>query len=141
MWNKLIDSKSLFRTIFRRSYLAEAQTNNPTATKHTENRYWTPKQILTDAVILALGGAAAYLQYYLYPLVMARPLNSTAGLGFGETNISLKFSFLTFQYTATRCIGGNCTRLVGIPSFDFFQALIISLVILNIVHFANSRKK
>lgn len=91
--------------------------------------------------MLALAGVAAYLQYYVYPLVMSRPQGSASGEGFGETNISLHFSFLTYHYVATRCIEGACTRLVGVSDFDFFQALIVLAVILNLLHYLNLRKK
>jgi hypothetical protein len=80
------------------------------------------------------------LQYYLYPLIMSRAANTSSGLGFGETDIRLKFSLLTFQYTATRCNSFSCTRLVGIPAFDFFQAIIVALVVVNLLHFMNLRK-
>jgi hypothetical protein len=90
---------------------------------------------------LALAGIAAYLEYYLYPLVMARPIYSLSGLGFGETDISLKLSFLTFQYTATRCMGATCTRLVGIQAFDFFQLAVIIVVLINVFHLISTRKK
>ena len=121
-----------------RCSLAGIQTNNPTIDQPVIGRFWTGKQVVTNAVILALASLAAYLQYYLYPLVMARPLSS---FGFGETNISLKFSILTFQYIATRCVGGTCKPLTGIPAFDFFQALIVLLIFVNVLQFFNTRKK
>ena len=119
-----------------------AEPNNSTVSAAFANRrFWTVRQIATNSVFMVLAIVAAYLQYYLYPLVMSRPLYSLTGLGFGESDISLKFSFLTFQYTATRCMGSNCTRLVGINAFDFFQLIIIILVIINVLHFLNTRKK
>ena len=122
-----------------RCSLAEIQTNNPTIDQPVAiSRFWTGKQVATNVVILALASLAAYLQYYLYPLVMARPLGS---FGFGETNISLKFSFLTFQYIATRCVGGTCKPLTGVPAFDFFQAMIALLIFVNVLQYFNTRKK
>ena len=102
--------------------------------------FWTGKQIATNVVLIALASIAGYLQYYLYPLVMSAIPDSINGSGFGETNITLKFSFLTFQYAATRCTSFSCTRLVGIPGFDFFQAIIIALVVINLLHLLNIRR-
>jgi hypothetical protein len=107
---------------------------------NTRVTFWTTKHVATNLVLLALASIAAYLQYYLYPLIMSRAPDSVSGLGFGETDITLKFSLLTFQYTSTRCDSFSCTRLVGIPAFDFFQAIIIALVIINLFHFLNVRK-
>ncbi len=105
------------------------------------SRFWTLKHIVTNVIILAFACVAAYLQFYLYPLIMSRPIGSPSGLGFGETNISLHFSVLTYHYVATRCMGSSCTRLVGVADFDFVQALILVLVLVNILHFLGMRKK
>jgi hypothetical protein len=121
--------------------MTESKPKGFTIVQSSLMHFWTVKQIVTNLVILALASIAAYLQYYLYPLIMARPLDPVSGLGFGETNISLRFSFLTFQYTATRCMGSSCSKLVGIPAFDFFQVMIIALVFVNLLHYVNTRKK
>jgi len=140
--NKLIAPKLRFRLNKIRLLLTETPSNDSTIVLPLAgSRFWTARQIATNLIILALASVAGYLQYYLYPLIMSRPLNSLAGLGFGETNNSLKFSILTFQYTATRCMGTSCARLVGIPAFDFFQVMIIILIFANVLHFINTRKK
>lgn len=122
--------------------MTEIGTNDSTPAPRTSiPRLWSVRYAITNAILLFFAGIAAYLEYSLYPLVMTRPLGSPAGLGFGETNVSLKFSFLTFQYIATRCMGTTCTPLVGIPAFDFFQVLIIALVVYNVMHFINFRSR
>ena len=100
--------------------------------------FWTTKQIVLDSFLIVFAIIAAYLQYYFYPLVMSRP--AVFGNGFGETNITLKLSFLTFQYVATRCTNSSCVRLAGIPAFDFFQAILLMFIVVNLVHLYNVRK-
>ena len=96
--------------------------------------FWTTKQIVFDFFLMVFATIAAYLQYYFYPLIISGPS------GFSETNITLKFSFLTFQYISTRCTNFSCARLVGIPAFDFFQAIVLILVAFNLLHLYNVRK-
>jgi len=140
--NKLIAPKLRFRLNKIRFPLTETPPNDSTIVlPFAGPPFWTARQIATNLIILALAGVAGYLQYYLYPLIMSRPPYPFTALGFGETNISIKFSILTFQYTATRCMGTSCAKLAGIPAFDFFQVIIIILVFANVLHYINTRKK
>jgi hypothetical protein len=99
--------------------------------------YWNGKFVLINVTILLLALVAGYLQYAVYPGVLSAPV--PAG-GYGESNPVLILSFLTFQINATgNCLGGTCV-LRGVPAFDFCQAMIFLLIIVNIVHAINRRR-
>ncbi|MHB8568218.1 MAG: hypothetical protein ACYC7D_09165 [Nitrososphaerales archaeon] len=96
--------------------------------------YWDTKFLILESLIVIIIAAAAYLQYYVYPSIML-------GAGFGESNITLVLSFLTFRYDVNRC-GLTCpgSRLTGVPALDFVQLFVIVLIILNISHYWGFRK-
>src|SRR5579872_5536225 len=104
-------------------------------------RYWSRKFILTNVVLLVLAAVTGYLQYVAYPALMTSPLPPN-GNGFGETNVVLILSFLTFQLSA---VNSNCASSVcpvkGVPAFDFFQALIYLTILINLVRFVQLRSK
>jgi hypothetical protein len=99
--------------------------------------YWNAKFILINIIILILAIVAAYLQFVAYPALLTAPQSSG---GYGETNVVLNLSFLTFRIDATADCGGSTCQLKGVPAFDFFQAMIYLLIIVNVVHFINRRR-
>lgn len=99
--------------------------------------FWTGKHVATNVILVILAFVAAYLQFDVYPRIMS----ATGGYGFGEKDVALKLSFLTFQYTATRCTYTSCVTQIGVPAFDFFQAIILVVVITNLVHFYYTKKQ
>jgi len=103
--------------------------------------FWAGKFVLTNIVILVLALLAGYLQYVAYPALMtgAAPPNGT---GFGESNVVLSLSFLTFQLSATNpnCLGGPCF-LRGVQAFDFCQALVYLVILVNLARFVRLRWK
>ncbi len=84
---------------------------------------------MTVAILALLALIAAYLQYVYYPSVLLSGQ-------FGETNISLHLSFLTFQIDATR----GSEFVPGIPSLDFFQVFVIAAVLLNLSRYFERRR-
>jgi hypothetical protein len=107
----------------------------------TAEKYWSSKFILTNVILLLLAGVAGYLEYVAYPALMTSPFPPN-GYGFGETNVVLNLSFLTFQLSA---VNSNCASSIcpvkGIPAFDFCQALIYLVILVNLVHFVRLRTK
>ncbi len=104
------------------------------------------KFVILNVAILIAAVVAGYLEYVVYPAVMTAPLAGSGGtgpFGYGESNAVLHLSFLSFRVDAnSRCFQNTCYgRLIGVPAFDFCQALIYALVVINIVHFYNLRKK
>jgi hypothetical protein len=99
--------------------------------------YWSAKFVLVNIIILLLALVAAYLQYVAYPSLLS---SSPSSGGYGETNIVLNLSFLTFQINAVGSCGGSSCELRGVPAFDFFQAMIYLLIIVNVVHLINRRR-
>ncbi len=117
----------------------ESQLEESRVPRH--ERYWEGKFILTNAVVLLLALVAGYLEYVAYPALMTAPV-PPAGTGFGESNVVLSLSFLTFQLSATNpnCTGGPCF-LKGEPAFDFCQALIYLVILMNLARFVRLRSK
>ena len=105
-------------------------------------KYWSGRFILTNLVIVLLAIMAGYLQYVAYPALMTG--SSLSGAGFGETNVVLSLSFLTFQFSATdpnsNCASSGCV-LKGVPAFDFCQALIYLLILVDLVRIVRLRSK
>jgi hypothetical protein len=104
-------------------------------------RYWDGKFILTNVILVLLAVVAGYLQYVVYPALMTSP-TPPAGYGFGETNVVLTLSFLTFQFSATNpnCLTPGCV-LKGVPAFDFCQALIYLAVVFGLARYVRLRTK
>jgi hypothetical protein len=104
-------------------------------------KYWSGKFIFTNLIILLLATLAGYLQYIAYPALMTSA-TPPVGSGFGETNVVLTISFLTFQFSATNpnCTNPGCV-LKGVPAFDFCQALLYLVILVNLVHFIRLRGK
>lgn len=118
----------------------EQQNFQPT--RIAKKKYWTGNFILTNVVVLFLALVAGYFEYVAYPALMSGP-SFPYGAGFGETNVVLNLSFLTFQVTATNtitCATPNCV-LKGIPAFDFCQALVYLVILMNLAHFVRSPSK
>jgi len=61
---------------------------------------------------------------------------------FGEQNLTLKLSILTYKYDAARCYfsSTNCPHLSGVPALDFFQIFVIVVIAYNITYFLSFRK-
>ena len=110
-------------------------------TPTAKERYWSGKFVLMNAILLLLALIAGYLQYVAYPALMTSPLPPN-GYGFGESNVVLTLSFLTFQFSATNpnCLTPGCV-LKGVPAFDFCQGLIYLVVLINLVHFIRLRTR
>jgi len=96
--------------------------------------YWSRKFALINAILLLLALVAGYLEYVAYPALMTSP-PPPSGYGFGETNVVLTLSWLTYQFSATNpnCLTPGCV-LKGIPAFDLCQGLIYLVVLINLVH-------
>ncbi|MDG6907463.1 MAG: hypothetical protein JRN20_16950 [Nitrososphaerota archaeon] len=98
----------------------------------SQRKFFGIKLVAVDSLLGLFAIIAGYLEYVLYPSVIAND--------FGESNIALKLSFLTFRYYATRCEGGYCARLAGVPAFDFFQLFIYLIVFYTVFKFIVSKK-
>ncbi|MGI0078791.1 MAG: hypothetical protein ACRECH_04135 [Nitrososphaerales archaeon] len=92
--------------------------------------FWDPRFVLTIGILSFLALIAAYLQYLYYPSVL---LSNQ----FGETNVSVHLSFLTFQVNATRGV----EVVPGIPSLDFFQFFVIVIILVSLSHYFERRRK
>lgn len=107
-----------------------------TASRPASAHFWTGKHTASTVILSIFALIAAYLQYSVYPTIMS----ATNGYGFGLKNVSLKLSFLTFQYSTTKCTYVSCVRQVGVPAFDFFQAIVLVIVMMNALHLYNLRQ-
>ena len=106
--------------------------------RQADPKYWNAKFVLINLTVVILAIIAGYLQYVAYPAVLSA---SVASGGYGESNVVLNLSFLTFQINAVgNCSGTNC-ELRGVPAFDFCQAMIFLLIIVNLVHVFNLRRR
>jgi hypothetical protein len=94
-------------------------------------RYWSIGFSVLNAILVVLAGAAAYLEYSVYPTIMTQ--------SFGETGPSLHLSILTFQWDATRC-QQVCSSIPGVLALDFFQVFVIALVLVNLSHYLRLRR-
>ena len=110
--------------------LTETESKSVESETSSGFSFWTGKHTASTVILIIFALVAAYLQYSLYPKLMT----STGGSGFGLKNVTVKLSFLTFQYSATRCTYSSCVRQVGVPAFDFFQAIIIIILVMNLFH-------
>ena len=109
----------------------EAQDNSESKTKgklEGKSRYWTNRLYITNVLLMIAAVILAYLEYVAYRQDLVSEL---------ETNIVLKISFLTFQYEAVR----GSTQIVGLPSFDFFQAVLYIAILFNAWQFIKARRK
>jgi NADH:ubiquinone oxidoreductase subunit 2 (subunit N) len=94
--------------------------------------YWNKKFIATTIVIILLAVLTAYLQYAVYPSIMQNQ--------FGETQVSVHLSILTYTIDAFRCITSeSCVNVRGLPAFDFAQLFVIVLVAMQIYHYIARR--
>jgi hypothetical protein len=95
--------------------------------------YWDRRFSLSSLVIALLAIVAAYLQYSVYPAIMANQ--------FGETNISLHISFFTYTLDAQKCTGFNsCQIIAGLPSFDFAQLFAALFILTQVYHLVKMRR-
>jgi hypothetical protein len=93
--------------------------------KHSSNIRFA----VTAFILAVLGVVAAYLQYIVYPSIMSNK--------FGETQIQLHLSFLTYWYSAKNCVvSASCFNIPGLPAFDFAQLFFILLAAMIVLHFA-----
>lgn len=103
----------------------------PIDAQNSQKHFVDTKMVVTNLVLGLLALISGVLEYVVYQTIISND--------FGETNVSLKLSFLSFRYFATRCIGGYCTRLAGVPAFDFFQLFIYLIIVYNVLKFIQSR--
>lgn len=89
---------------------------------------WTSRIFLTNIVLIIAAILSAYLEYVAYRKDLVSEL---------ETHIGLRLSFLTYQYDAIR----GSTQIIGLPAFDFFQAIVYLAIIINIWHFLRVGKR
>ncbi len=115
------------------------EEQRPGTMTSVREKYWSGKYVLTNVIILLIAAIAGYLQYVAYPALMTAPPPPN-GNGFGETNVVLGLSFLTFQFSATNpnCLNPGCI-LKGVPAFDFCQALVYLVILINLIHFVRLR--
>ncbi len=97
-------------------------------------RYWDAKFLAINSILILIIAVAAYLQYGLYPSLMSSS-------GYGESNLTLVLSFLTYRFDFNRC-AATCPgpRLSGVPALDFVQIFVIVLVLVHISHFLAFRR-
>jgi hypothetical protein len=105
------------------------------------SKYWSTKFVLLNLAFILLAIIAGYLQYVAYPALMTAPTPENGGNGFGESNVVLNLSFLTFQLNATGTCSSSPCELKGVPAFDFCQAMIYLIIVINLVHLYNRRSK
>jgi hypothetical protein len=90
--------------------------------------FLTSRLLFVDLVLLILSVVAGYAQYIVYPQIMEN--------AFGETNLMLSISFLTFRYTAFRID----RTIVGVPAFDFFQFFLYAAIVYTALKFIENRR-
>ena len=100
--------------------------------QESQRKFFGIRLVMVDTILGALALIAGYLQYVVYPSIISN--------NFGETSVNLNLSFLTFRYYATRCDGGYCPRLAGVPAFDFFQLFVYLLMLYTAIRFIQSRR-
>ncbi len=100
--------------------------------QESQRQFFGLRLVMVDIILGALALIAGYLQYVVYPSIISND--------FGETGLSLKLSFLTFRYYASRCDGGYCPRLAGVPAFDFFQLFVYLLILYTTIRFIQTRR-
>lgn len=93
-----------------------------------QRKLWDSRFLLTALILALLALVSAYLEYVVYPSILVSSQ-------FGETNVSLHLSFLSFQYLATR----GSEPVPGILSLDFFQIFFISLIGFFLWHYYEVR--
>lgn len=98
-------------------------------------RYWDVKFIVLNLIIVLLLAIVAYFEFYYYPSIMA-------GSNYGESNLTLVLGLLTYRYDFNRC-SMSCPgpRLTGVPALDFFQLLLIVLVVSHVTHYWSYRRR
>lgn len=94
--------------------------------------FWSARFLILEAVLLTLIGLSAYLEYSVYPSLMQN--------SFGETQVVLHVSLLTFSFNANRCIGQTCSTVIGLPSFDFAQLFTIFFIGFGLYHLIKVKK-
>ena len=111
----------------------------PVQARNERERYWSSRFVLMNSVLLLLAAVAGYLEYIAYPALMTSA-TPPVGTGFGETNVVLSISFLTYRFSATNpnCLNSGCV-LPGVPAFDFCQALIYLVILINLVRLVRLR--
>jgi len=105
------------------------------------SKFWSMKFVGLNLILILLAVIAGYLQYVAYPALMTAPTLANGGNGFGESNVVLNLSFLTFQLNATGTCSNSPCLLKGVPAFDFCQAMIYLVIVVNLVHAFNRRSK
>ena len=103
------------------------------------SKFWSMKFVLLNVTLMLLSVVAGYLQYVAYPALMTAPTLANGGNGFGESNVVLNLSFLTFQLNAIGTCSNSPCLLKGVPAFDFCQAMIYLVIVVNLVHLYNRR--
>lgn len=93
-------------------------------------RFARARFVVVNLILGLLALVAGYFEFYSYPSLL---------ISYGETNLSLHVSFLTYSFSATRCYGVNCTHLTGVPAFDFFQFFIYAIIVYTILQFIRLR--
>lgn len=86
---------------------------------------------LTSLVLAVLALLSVYLEYVVYPSIMSSQ--------YGETEIQLHLSILTYWFSAKNCVvSSSCLNIPGVPAFDFVQLFLLLLVLTLVYHFARS---
>ena len=99
--------------------------------RNSRKHFVDARMVIINSVLGLLAIISGYLEYVVYPSIISS--------NFGETNVRLNLSFLSFRFYATRCEGGFCPRLAGVPAFDFFQLFVYLIILYNAVKFIQSR--
>lgn len=95
-----------------------------------KSAYWNTRFFLTNIILAFLALVSAYLEYVYYPsLLLSAP--------FGERNLSLHLSLFTYSFDATR----GSEFVPGIPALDFFQIFVIAILLINLSHYLEWRRK
>jgi hypothetical protein len=120
--------RSTFPDEFLLSSLPEGTPPQPSMSMPLRKRpFLTSRLLFVDFVLLLLSVVAGYAEYVVYPQIMENV--------FGETNVTLSISFLTFRYTAFRI---NRT-IVGVPAFDFFQFFLYAAIVYTVLKYIEYR--
>ena len=108
---------------------AQSDKSPEEVTTSVRKSFWDARFVVTVFILALLALIAAYLQYLTYPALLSNQ--------FGETNISIQLSFLTFQVNAVR----GSEAVPGIASLDFFQLFLIVTILIGLSHFFERRRK
>ena len=106
-------------------HLEASTLENPDAERI---RFWNGSFVALDFILVIIAVLAMYLQYVVYPSIITNT--------YGESDLSLHLSLLTFSWNAMKCYAlAACASIQGVSALDFFQVFLVVIALANISHY------